>query len=59
MDKERIKHSLAVADKMIELNNGQDVGFEKRLEDIQKRYGKESEEYIKASNLIKRLGNEV
>lgn len=34
---------------------GNDVGFIKRLEDIENRYGKESKQYINAEKLIKKL----
>ena len=34
---------------------GNDVGYEKRLEDIQNRYGSESEVYQKCETLIKRI----
>lgn len=32
--------------------HGEDVGYDKRLEDIKKRYGKDSEVYYKCKNLI-------
>ena len=36
---------------------GNDVGYIKRLEDIQNRYGKESEIYKKAEKLIEYINN--
>ena len=47
---------LNTADMMID-SKGNDVGFEKRLEDIKDRYGKESEVYINANKLINNLKN--
>ena len=34
---------------------GNDVGFNKRLKDIENRYGKESDVYIKCYKLINKL----
>ena len=34
---------------------GNDVGYTKRLEDVSKRYGKDSRQYINAKNLIRTL----
>jgi len=38
---------------------GNDVGFEKRLEDIKSRYGEESEVYLKCAQLVEYLKNKV
>ena len=38
---------------------GNDVGFEKRLEDIRSRYGEESEVYLKCVQLVKYLKSKV
>ena len=38
---------------------GNDVGFEKRLEDIRSRYGEESEVYLECVQLVKYLKNKV
>ena len=45
---------LNMADMQID-KYGNDVGFIKRLEDIENRYGKESKQYINAEKLIKKL----
>lgn len=42
------------ADMMID-SKGNDVGFEKRLEDIKNRYGDSSQVYIKAKQMIENL----
>ena len=59
MDEDRLKHSLAVARKMIEIgkeyNLSNDVGYDKRLEDIKNRYGEESKTYQDAELLIEKL----
>ena len=41
-------------DMMID-SHGNDVGFDNRLEDIKNRYGEDSQEYIKAKELVKEL----
>ena len=49
---------LNMADMQID-KYGNDVGYEKRLEDIKRRYGIESVQYINAKNIIDRLIKEV
>ena len=34
---------------------GNDIGYEKRLQEIKKRYGEKSITYIKAKNLIEKI----
>ncbi len=49
---------LNMADMQID-KYGNDVGYEKRLEDIKRRYGIESVQYINAKNIIDSLIKEV
>ena len=53
MDLNRIKYSLSV-DMQID-KYGNDVGYEKRLEDIKNRYGEDSIQYTNSYKIIKAI----
>ena len=57
MDENRLKHSLAVAKKMIEIGKEYNLN-DKELQDIKTRYGENSITYKNAETLLSMLRSE-